>query len=104
MDQTVIIYITTSSHDEAKRVGHHLLQRKLVACANIIPITSIYRWGEAVNEDQECVLLLKTLDSKYEEILKQVKTIHSYTTPCVAKIPVSFNQDYLSWLVNELQG
>lgn len=33
----ILIYVVTASADEASRLGHALLVRKLCACVNILP-------------------------------------------------------------------
>ncbi|MFC2057134.1 divalent cation tolerance protein CutA [Chloroflexota bacterium] len=38
------IYITASDEGEARRIGKILVEEKLAACVNILPIKSIYRW------------------------------------------------------------
>jgi len=45
MSNYIVIYITTSSASEAKKIGRVLVEEKLAACSNIIsPIRSIYSW------------------------------------------------------------
>ena len=38
-----VVYITAGSMDEAKSIGRVLVEERLAACANIFPITSIFR-------------------------------------------------------------
>jgi periplasmic divalent cation tolerance protein len=43
MTNYIVIYVTTGSVNEAKKIGRALVEEKLVACSNIIsPIRSIY--------------------------------------------------------------
>lgn len=94
-----IIYITAGDMAQAKEIGKKLVEERLAACANIFPITSIYRWKDNIEESNEFALILKTRTSKVKEIEKRVNEIHSYEVPCV----VSFRIDdgsakYLEWI------
>ena len=44
------VYITTEDEDEAMVIGRILVEEKLVACVNIHPVFSIYRWQGGVQE------------------------------------------------------
>ena len=94
-----IIYITAGDVEEARRIGRMLIEERLAACANIFPITSIFRWKGKIEEAGEFGIFVKTKREKVKEIEKKVKEIHSYEVPCV----VSFNidegsNDYLNWI------
>lgn len=91
------IYVTTKDKQEALSIAKNLLQRKLVACANFFPIGSVYYSGEEVVEDKEYVLILKT-DGEFKAVSGEIEKLHSYDVPCVAKIPVEFNDRYREWL------
>ena len=59
MNQTIkliMVYITTNSFENAQKIATTLLEKKLVACSNIIgennPITSIYSWDNKINIDK----------------------------------------------------
>ena len=93
----IFIYITVKNEGEAKTISEQLLKKKLIACANFHPIRSMYEYEGKLVNDREVVLLLKTEDEKYDKIVKEVESMHSYDTPCVVKIPVSSNSSYLEW-------
>lgn len=94
----IFVYVTTVDEEEASKIAKHLLNKKLIACANFFPMKSVYNWEGKVNEDNEVVLLLKTIEEKFSILKEEIKKIHSYDTPCIAKIPVSFNEEYSEWL------
>ncbi len=96
------IYITAKDLDEAKRIARTVIEEKLGACANIFPITSIYRWHGNVEEEGEYALFIKTKTELVDRLTSRVRDLHSYETPCI----VSFNidagdQSYLSWIEQE---
>jgi periplasmic divalent cation tolerance protein len=63
-----VVLVTAPSEAVAQDLARRLVAdglrptggHRLVACANLWPIQSIYRWNGAVTEDAEWQLLLKT--------------------------------------------
>lgn len=100
-----IIYITTSGVEEAKKIAKTLLNERIVACANIIPVMeSIYWWEGGLEEDVESVLLVKTSSELVDKVIDRVEEIHSYQTPCALEIQIKKgSQNYLDWLDNSLE-
>lgn len=104
----IIIYITCESKREATKIGKHLLKKRLCACVNIFEnMTPIYWWPPKkgrLEEGKETVLIVKTLEEKFEEIEKEVTKIHSYSVPCIFSIKVDkVNKPYLDWLIGEIK-
>lgn len=96
-----IIYTTHSSEVAAQAVSDHLLQMRLIACANIFPITSAYWWQDALQQEGEWVALLKTRLSYWERIEAEIVKIHPYETPCIIKMEVEANAAYEEWIESE---
>ena len=71
-----LVYITTKDEDEAKKIGRALVEEKLVACVNIHPINSIYRWQGEVQEDSEVAVFVKTKAGLVDEVISRVKELH----------------------------
>jgi periplasmic divalent cation tolerance protein len=98
-----MIYITTSSTEEALRIGRDVVALRLAACANVLPgVTSVFRWQGEVQEDGETALILKTRSELVEALTKRVKELHSYDCPCVVALPITGgNPDFLRWIAEE---
>jgi periplasmic divalent cation tolerance protein len=92
------VYITNPNKKEAKRIALHLLKKKLIACANIFPIDSLYWWGKNIEEVKEFVLIAKTKEENFKKVESEVKKIHPYKVPCITKINVEANEEYENWL------
>jgi len=99
----IMVYVTCKDENEAKLIGETLVNRKMAACANFFPIKSIFRWKGEIAGDDEFVLLLKTNDSNYPNIKKEVKKLHSYEVPCILKIKAEANKEYSKWIDKELK-
>ncbi len=98
----VFLYVTTSTKEEATLIATSLLRRKLVACANLFPIHSIYRWKGKIERQQETTLILKTTRKKVMLIRKEIESLHSYDIPCITEIAVKPNQKYGDWMLKQL--
>ena len=98
--QAVVVFVTTSSPAEARKIGRALVEEKLVACANIIPqIRSIYRWQNKVFDEPEAFMVLKTRSAQIHKIVKKVRSMHSYTVPEIIALPVvAGSKEYLGWI------
>ena len=96
----IIIFITASSEEEAKKVATALVNEKLVACVNIIPkIHSIYWWEDKVCQDDEVMLIAKSKQSLFPAIMDRVKSLHSYKVPEIISFPISEGlPEYLNWI------
>jgi periplasmic divalent cation tolerance protein len=96
----IIVLVTTASKQEAEKIANHLLNDKLIACANIIgPVTSLFRWRENVERAEEYVALMKSRRDLFDRLTEAVKTLHSYEVPEILALPVAEgSRTYLDWL------
>jgi periplasmic divalent cation tolerance protein len=99
----IFVYITCPNKANARKMAKLLISNKLIACANIFPINSIYPWEGKIREDMEFSLIVKTTDNRFEKIKKILKENHPYDVPCVTKIPVEPNDSYAQWLESVLR-
>ncbi len=98
----IFVYITCASEQQAKDIAKTLLNQSLISCANIFPIQSIYWWENKLQESNEWVLLLKTTAKTYPTIQEKVTKAHTYSIPCITKIPIEPNPPYANWLTQQL--
>ena len=100
MSNARIVLTTTGSQEEARRIAHALVERRLAACVNIVPqIESIYRWEGKVETSTECLLLIKTQADLFERVRDAVKELHSYDLPeCVMLELAAGSKEYLDWI------
>jgi periplasmic divalent cation tolerance protein len=100
----IFIYLTNPNQKEAKKIAKHLLKKRLIACANIFPIESLYWWQGKIAKEKEFVLIAKTIKNNFPKIKTEVEKIHPYKIPCIIKIPVSSNKKYFDWLKREVKN
>lgn len=98
-----MVYITTNSMEEAEIIGRNLVSKKLAACVNIINnMMSIYQWEGKIEKGEEVIMIAKTKKVLVNELIENVKTLHSYECPCIVAIPIiDGNDDFLKWIRNE---
>lgn len=94
-----IIYITAGNEKEAEKIANELVSNRIAACVNIFPISSIFRWEGNVEKAKECGIIVKTRTSKFDEIKKIVKKIHSYDVPCIISFRIDKGtKEYLKYI------
>jgi periplasmic divalent cation tolerance protein len=95
-----VFFVTVPTKKEGERIAEVLIERKLVACVNILnEIQSIYRWKGEVHQDNEFLLLIKTTEEKSDELIKTIEEIHSYETPeCIGIRIQKGSKEYLKWI------
>ena len=99
----IFVYIANPTKREARKIAKFLLKKRLIACANIFPIESLYWWKRKIENEKEFVLIAKTTKENFEKVKKEVEKIHSYSIPCIVKIPVSSDKKYFDWLKGEIK-
>jgi periplasmic divalent cation tolerance protein len=99
----IFVYVTNPDEKVAKRIANHLLKKRIIACANIFPVDSAYWWKGKIENEEECVLIIKTKKGNWEKVKKEIKKIHPYSVPCITKINVEANKEYEKWLRKEVK-
>lgn len=101
---TMVVFCTCSSLEEARRIALNLVEARLAACVNILPgIESIYRWKDAVETADECLLVVKTSAERLSALEARIREIHSYDVPEVIAFSVADGSEpYLAWLHAQL--
>lgn len=99
-EKQVFVYITTSDRNEAVSISQVIIRERLAACTNIIEgMSALFWWDDAVQKEQEVVLIAKTTADIFPLLVEKVKALHSYECPCIIALPIVMgNPDYLSWI------
>ena len=100
MDDTMFVYMTAGTREEAERIGSALVEARLAACVNLLDgMTSVYWWDGAVRKDQETVLIAKTRGDRFEALKEKVRSLHSYECPCIVAWPIhQGHAPFLQWI------
>jgi periplasmic divalent cation tolerance protein len=100
MSKFRLVLVTTHGIDEAERIAHKIVEKRLAACVNILPkVRSIYRWQNDIQEDREALMLIKTDAKHLSKLEKQIRKMHSYDVPEFLVVNIDGGSDtYLDWL------
>src|ERR1043165_1957783 len=100
MTDARIVLTTAGSEEEARKIAHTLVERRLAACVNIVPqVESVYRWQGKVESATEWLLVIKTQAGSFERVRDAVKELHSYELPeCFMLEITEGDKAYLDWI------
>src|ERR1035437_3190161 len=95
----IAVYTTVANLEDARKIAKALVERKLVACAQISEIQSFYSWKGEVQNDQEFRILLKTTDARYKAVEAAVRALHSYELPAIFAVAIEHAYEpYAAWI------
>ena len=102
-DGLVMLYVPCGSEDAAISLARSLIEKRLIACANVYDSRSLYRWEGKIADEREQVLICKTARSRAAAAEREIKEAHSYDIPCIIRIePASVNHEYVKWVIGEV--
>ncbi len=85
----IILYLTCANSSEAKKISNALLEAKLVACVRQSTVASTYWWEGKINHDDEVLLMMETLEAKFDEVNRIIEKLHSYKEYVLTAVPVT---------------
>ena len=100
MKNIKFFYITVPNTKEAGQISKKLLDKKLIACANVISnVNSYFVWKNKVQNSKEIIICGKTTSKNQKKIIQIVKSLHSYSVPCIIFFDIkNGNKDFLKWI------
>ncbi len=100
MPDSGIVFMTAANHDEAQRIARSLVEKRLAACVQIHPeIRSLYWWEGRVCDEPEILFTAKTTIACFDELVAEVKKMHSYSVPEIVFVPIAAAApEYQNWL------
>ncbi len=97
--EMILVYTTFPDRETARRIVRGLVERGIIACANLREHEAIYPENGKVKETKEVGALLKTEVSKWKELKEEIRRLHPYKTPLLIRIDVDrVNHEYVEWM------
>ncbi len=95
-----IVLCTIDSIKNANELAHNLVKAKLAACVNIVSgVTSVYEWENAICEENEYLLIIKTKSDLYKKLETKIKEFHPYEVPEIVSLKIdNGSKSYLDWI------
>jgi periplasmic divalent cation tolerance protein len=96
----MVVMTTVASADEAVTLIRALLERRLIACGQMVPgVRSLYRWNGKIADEAEVIVYLKTRAARMESLEVAFAELHPYKVPELLALPVTAGlAKYLSWI------
>jgi periplasmic divalent cation tolerance protein len=100
----LIVLTTVGSAGEGENLARLIVEEKLGACVQILPgMTSVYFWEGKIRSEGEHLLLIKTLEEKFDSLSAFINQHHSYEVPEIVAIDAEkISEKYLGWVEDNL--
>lgn len=98
--ELVVVLCTAPNHDSAVRLAKLVVEKRLAACASLIPgVCSIFEWEGRVQAEDEVLLVIKTRAPLFEDLRQTLAAHHPYQVPEIVALPISAcHTPYLEWV------
>ena len=105
MRKMILVTTTFSKKEDALELAKKLLQKRLIACAQLSsPVESLYWWKDTIEQEVEYKLSVKSTESLWDRLKDEINNTHPYDVPEIVATPVVLvNDEYEKWLLEELQ-
>ncbi len=101
----LLIYVTHPSKPEAARITGELINKRLIACANYMPIQSVFWWEGFPTTTDEIATIYKTRIENWEIVKSTIESLHKYQVPCIIRLSeVTANETYEQWIQDETKS
>ena len=100
MGSYIVCLVTIDDPEKAAQIARILVEKKLVACVNILPqIRSIYTWKGQLCDETELLMIMKTRGDRFGELQTAVKELHPYEVPEIISLNIEGGlAAYLKWI------
>ena len=99
----IVVLTTLGSADTARALVRQLVEARVIACGTVIPgAASTYRWQGEVTTDDEALVLMKTVEGRWDALVDAVNAHHPYDVPELLALPAGAGLPrYVAWLAAE---
>lgn len=99
------LWLTCDGKKEATQISDVLLQKKLIACAKQVPVSSQFNWQGKIRLSKEVLLQMDSREDLFDDVEHEVAKLHSYDTFVLEAIPISrISKKAELWLKSELEN
>lgn len=75
----------TAPPEAAEELAEGIVTERLAACVNRVPCASTFWWDGTVNHESEVILLAKTSEHRYHDLVTYVEREHPYDVPALER-------------------
>ena len=89
-EKFIQVQVTCPTEELAREISRLIVVKDLAGCVQVSgPISSFYKWRGKLEEDQEWKIVIKSVSSRFSEIEKTIKLLHSYDVPEILVTDIS---------------
>jgi periplasmic divalent cation tolerance protein len=101
----IVVISTCANRKEAERIARDVVEKRLAACVNILPVRSCYRWKGKIRDDREYLMIAKTRSDLFTKLKTRILTLHSYDLPEIVSLRIEGGyKKYLDWISDEVHN
>jgi len=94
-----VVLTTTDSEEHAERIVDAVLEARLAACLQLMPIKSCYVWEGRIARDNEVLMLIKAKSTDYHALAACIRAAHTYEVPEIVRLDIAAgDKSYLDWI------
>lgn len=97
------VVISATSKEEADKISDELIKGKLIAGSLIIKGPSRYWWEGKIIEKEYFNIQAFSLINHKEEIIAEVRKIHSDVCPIITFSTIDGNEEFLEWVKDSVR-
>jgi len=84
--------------DSAKKMARELVEGRVAACVQLMPINSIYRWNGKIEDENEILLICKSPSYHRETLENAILERHPYEVPQILFFQGEGYPPYFDWM------
>jgi periplasmic divalent cation tolerance protein len=99
-----VVCLVTTPQTDARSIASTVIDKRLAACINIVPLVqSLYWWEGNVEQDDEALLVVKTTRAAISQLDELLRKIHPYDNfELISLDVVAGSHPYLEWIGNSV--
>lgn len=98
-----VVLTTVGAGFDAAALARALVEQRVAACVSILPeVRSIYRWKNAVEDDREQMLVIKTTAERIDALREALFAAHPYEVPEFVVLDADAQGPYADWLLDSM--
>ncbi len=96
----IVAFSTVEKKADAEKIAKYLVDKRIVACVNVIKIeNSFYRWKGKTEISPEYLLIMKLTKKNFERLEREIRHIHPYDIPELVAMKVEKSASkYANWV------
>jgi len=101
--KAVVVLTTVGAGFDAVALAQSLVEQRVAACVNVLPeVRSIYRWKNAIEDDREQLLVIKTTEEGVDALREALFAAHPYEVPEFVVLAAEAGGAYAEWLTESM--